>query len=47
MANVMPTALHRVFNQSLLSRRAMTDDVLLEMYKRSISAVSGASLFPP
>ncbi|GMK59863.1 hypothetical protein CspeluHIS016_0900800 [Cutaneotrichosporon spelunceum] len=37
---VVPTDLHRVFNQSLLSRRAMTDDTLLEMYKRSVKAVS-------
>ncbi|WOO80477.1 Non-structural maintenance of chromosome0s element 1 [Vanrija pseudolonga] len=34
-----PTDLHRVYIQSLLSRRAMTEDVALEMYKRAIGAV--------
>lgn len=33
------TDLHRVYIQSLLSRRAMTEDVALEMYKRAIGAV--------
>ncbi|BEJ10872.1 hypothetical protein CspHIS471_0102940 [Cutaneotrichosporon sp. HIS471] len=40
MPDFVPTHLHRVFNQSLLSRRAMTDDVMLEMYKRAIKAVA-------
>lgn len=34
-----PTDLHRVYIQSLLSRRAMTEDVALELYKRAIGAV--------
>ncbi|KAL1411922.1 hypothetical protein Q8F55_002908 [Vanrija albida] len=35
----VPTDLHRVYIQSLLSRRAMTEDVALEMYKRAVGAV--------
>ncbi|BEJ03151.1 hypothetical protein CcaverHIS641_0103260 [Cutaneotrichosporon cavernicola] len=40
MLDFVPTHLHRVFNQSLLSRRAMTDDMMLEMYKRAVKAVA-------
>ncbi len=47
MPDIVPTHLHRVFNQSLLSRRAMTDDMMLEMYKRSVKAVAGTSLHLP
>lgn len=36
---VQPTDLHRVFLQSLLSRRAMTDDTALVMLKRSLGAI--------
>lgn len=45
LASSMPatSALHRVFNQMLLSRRAMTDDMTLEMYKRAVAAVTGES----
>ncbi|WRT63937.1 uncharacterized protein IL334_000864 [Kwoniella shivajii] len=35
---IAPTDLHRVFIQSMLSRRAMRDDVTLEMYKRAVGA---------
>ncbi|EIW66484.1 hypothetical protein M231_03019 [Tremella mesenterica] len=38
MSYTEPTDLHRVYIQCLLSRRAMTEDVALEMYKRAISA---------
>lgn len=33
------TDLHRIYIQSLLSRRAMTEDVAIEMYRRAVSAV--------
>jgi hypothetical protein len=39
--NFRPTDLHRVFMQSLLSRRVAPEDVMLELYKRSISACAG------
>ncbi|CAK9785351.1 hypothetical protein CC85DRAFT_284575 [Cutaneotrichosporon oleaginosum] len=42
MPNVAATDLHRAFNQMLLSRRAMTDDRLLEMYRRTIKAVQAS-----
>lgn len=43
MAAVQPNLLHQVYNQSLLSRRAMPADVALVMYKRAIGVVQGAS----
>lgn len=36
---VQPTDLHRVFLQSLLSRRAMTDDTAMVMLKRSLGSI--------
>lgn len=42
---VQPTDLHRVFLQSLLSRRAMTDDTALVMLKRSLGAIPRESTF--
>lgn len=36
-----PTDLHRVFAQSILSRRVVPEDVLLELYKRAVSACHG------
>lgn len=50
---VRPSTLHRVFLQSLLSRRAMTDDTALVMLKRSLGAIrresvsSSPGVFPP
>lgn len=41
--SVRPTLLHQVFNQSLLSRRAMPSDVALELYKRALGVVKGES----
>ncbi|ORY29774.1 hypothetical protein BCR39DRAFT_530972 [Naematelia encephala] len=35
-----PTDLHRVFIQSLLSRRALREEVALELYRRAVSAVT-------
>ncbi|WWD09182.1 hypothetical protein V865_007304 [Kwoniella europaea PYCC6329] len=36
--HVRPTNLHRLFIQSMLSRRAIKEDVALEMYKRAVGA---------
>lgn len=38
MTTIRPTNLHRVYLQSLLSRRAMPEEVALELYKRAIAA---------
>lgn len=40
---VQPTLLHRVFIQSLLSRRVVSETIALELYKRAVAAVRGMS----
>lgn len=40
-SNVRATDLHRVFLQSLLSRRVETEHVMVELYKRAVSACQG------
>jgi hypothetical protein len=45
MARVRGSDLHRVYIQSLMSRRAMRENVAMEMYKRAIGAVTGQSSF--
>ena len=47
MVNTRTSILHKVYLQSLLSRRAMTEDVALEMYKRAVKVCEGGSIgFP-
>ncbi len=40
---VRPSLLHRVYIQSLLSRRAMREDLALEMYKRAVGVCQSIS----
>jgi hypothetical protein len=42
---VRPTDLHKVFMQTLLTRRFMREEAALELYKRAVNVITSTS-FP-